>query len=180
LPLLPSVGTRVLSSTAVSLFRRTAMLGAMSLRTVARPAGAALGVVVLALGVSACGGTGTSSPTASSTTAGTTTGTGTVTAGTAIAAIDAANASVPLRSAAAAAYAVGLTGCAMRAASEPAGAVEWDAWSPVSRLPGMSRTFTVTNGTASAAITRTPRSASWRPPGGPNCTIGPGGVITPM
>jgi hypothetical protein len=151
-------------------------------------------VLVLAVGLSACGGsgagtttssaagalTGTSTASASSTVTGAGTGTVTGSGGSAVAAIAAANSSVPLRSASAATYAEGLTGCAIRAASTPSGAVELDAWSPESRLPGMSWTFTVTNGTASAAVTRTPRSASRRPPGGPNCTIGPGGVIVAM
>lgn len=174
------------------------MLATMPIGAIIRLSGVAVGSTILALGVSACGGsgagttassqaaalTGTSPSTQPSTAPGATTGTGTVggpgSAGTVVTAIAAVNSSVPLRSAAAAAYAEGLTGCAIRAASVPSGAIELDAWSPEGRLSGMSWTFTVAAGAVSATIRHTPRSAAWRPPGGPNCTIGPGGVIVAM
>jgi hypothetical protein len=172
------------------------MLAGMFTGARIRLSGVALGAAVIALGVAACGGSGsgtttsshagaltgtgssTGSTTAPATRTVTTTGSGS--AGTVVSAIAAVNANVPLRSAAAAAYAEGMTGCAIRAASTPSGAIELDIWSPARRLPGMSWTFSVAGGTVSGTITHAPRSAAWRPPGGPNCTIGPGGVVIAM
>jgi hypothetical protein len=150
---------------------------------------AALGVAVIATAASACGSSTSSASSATSTSTGAAAGhqtipahmsrtsssrgasasVGTVTS--ASMAIVAVNTSDAARAAVRAA-AVGRSGCAVHAQS---GGAEVDLWDPAGQRYG--EVLYIAGPGGRPEVQRATRVATWRPPGGPNCTVAASGEL---